>query len=127
MIRVKQRGPQGSTYTVRRRWLPWRRKVEMPDSLGGFSGVGDDLGCLGVIAVIVMVPFLVVAVIALVELLLLLLLLPVWLLVRVVLRRPWTIEVRRDRRLVHTEKVVGWQASDLRMRRLLDDAVLSGR
>lgn len=121
MCAVKIRGPRGNTYTVRRRWLPWRRKVDFSDAPVDFGGA-DDLGCLGLIVVIIAIPFILIAVVALVELLLLLLLLPLWLLIRILLRRPWTIDVRRDRVLVHTEKVVGLRESSLRMRHLLDNA-----
>ncbi|MFI7588419.1 hypothetical protein ACIB24_15220 [Spongisporangium articulatum] len=119
--------PAGRTWRIRRRWLPWRRRIrDVPDYGIDLPSVdlGDDpisavIGVvLLVIVTILVLPFLVVFAGLLLELGLLLALLPLAVLARIALRRPWTIEVFGPGRrflirgpLQHEERVVGWRAS----------------
>ena len=90
--------PQGKTWRVSRRWLPWRRRVKAdsgPDLPTG-SELGDDpiSMIIGLVLLVLILPGLIVVGIALLELLLLLLLLPFMVLGRVIFGRAWQIEVR---------------------------------
>jgi hypothetical protein len=122
---VRVRDLEGNTWRVGRRWLPWRRRIrnvadwdfELPD----LGGLVDDLpGFLGVllavVAVLIMLPFVMLAIGAMIELALLLALLPLVVLVRVALRRPWTVQVIAPNGSVAVaEPVVGWTASGERV------------
>lgn len=112
--------PQGRKIRVRRRWLPWRRRVREVESLDfGAPDLGDDLpGVLLFLLVLIALPFVAVLVLLLGELLLLLLLLPVAVLLRVAFGRPWVVEaveVTRGRPLLWSEPVRGWTESGLRV------------
>ena len=90
--------PQGGTWRVSRRWVPWRRRLRVdggPDIPGG-GNLGDDPISLiiGLILFILVLPFLVIAGIALLEMLLLLLLVPFVIAGRILFGRQWRIEVR---------------------------------
>ncbi|MFC6695773.1 hypothetical protein [Nocardioides daphniae] len=120
--------PAGTSYSVTRRWLPWRRKAKDLDMTGDFPGGdfggADDL--LGVVLVVVLVllllPILAFALVVALEVMLLLLLLPFYVVARMVLGVHWEIEVRLRTGLiwpvVHTEKVPGWGESGLRINEL---------
>jgi hypothetical protein len=122
---VRVRDLDGKTWRVGRRWLPWRRRIrEIPD-VNDYSlpdlDIGDDLpGFLAVLAiafvVIITLPFLLLAIGFMIELSLLLSLLPVAVLFRVALRRPWTVQViAPDGSLAAAEPVVGWRESGERV------------
>jgi len=116
----------GRALRIGRRWLPWRPRPR------DFSGVdigmpGDDLGGVGLSIVLGIVPMLLAPVILLVlvltgEVVVAIALLPLAVLTRVLLRRPWLVEVRQHRHLLHSEKVVGWRPSGQRIRELAHDA-----
>jgi hypothetical protein len=124
---VQVRDRDGRTWRVGRRWLPWRRRVrEVPDfdfgwDLPDLGGLADDLpgflvGLLIGLAVIIALPFVLLALGFLLEVSLLLALLPVAVLVRVALRRPWTVQViAPDDSLASAEPVVGWRESGERV------------
>ena len=123
---MKVRSPDGQTWRVSRRWVPWRRRLKgslenAPDL--PLSGLGDDPISLivGIIAFVILLPFIVIALIAGVELLLLLLVLPFAVLGRVVFGRHWTVEVRRGWRPYCEEQVGDWQRSGLRIHALADE------
>lgn len=115
-------------WKVRRRWLPWRRRVRDVPDVPIDGGIGDDpiSMILGLIVLVVAIPALLVVLLVLAELLLLLVLLPVFVVVRLVLPVPWTIELwsRPARRRVlgwhleHEVPVRGWRASRERIRAL---------
>ncbi|MEV0669942.1 hypothetical protein [Mycobacterium sp. NPDC050441] len=112
--------PEGIKWTVRRRWLPWRPRREMPDdwSLGDASfGDGDDIISivLNIALVVLLIPVLVLALLVAAEFLLLLLLLPLWVLARSLFGTPWIVVVRRDRKIVAEEAVRGWAATTARI------------
>jgi len=89
--------PQGTTWRVTRRWVPWRRRLKgWADSAPDLPVMGDDpiSAVLGLLLLVLLIPFLVLAFVAALELLLLLLVLPIALLLRVALGRHWTIEAR---------------------------------
>jgi hypothetical protein len=59
----------------------------------------------------IVVPVALVLAILFSELLLMLLLLPIALMLRVLFKRPWVVEVRRNGKLDHVELVRGWTAA----------------
>jgi hypothetical protein len=123
---VKIVTPAGETFRVHRRVLPWRRKIrEKPewDFLDALDVPDvDHLGVLGaillVIGIVIALPVVILALLVVGEVLLLLLLLPLFVLARVALKKPWIVEVTRRRKVVHAEAVVGWGAAGKRVRAL---------
>jgi hypothetical protein len=123
---VKTAVAWGRRWKVRRRWLPWRRRVrDVPDVPIDDIGLGDDpiSAIIGIFLLVLAIPALVVMTLLLAELLLLLVLLPVFVVVRLLLPVPWTIEVwvrPAERRflgwhLEHEVPVEGWRASQERI------------
>lgn len=118
---MKVRDPQGRTWRVSRRWVPWRRRLKgaldlAPDLPSGF--VDDGIGA--VIGLIILAPFLVLALVAGIELLALLVVLPIALLGRVLFGRHWTIEVRRGFRPYWEQLAGDWQASGVQIHEVAD-------
>jgi hypothetical protein len=73
------------------------------------------------VALVLAVPVVLVLTGVLLELAVLLALLPLAVLVRVALRRPWTVRVvSPDRAVRHTEQVVGWRTSGARVAELAE-------
>ncbi|MET1059143.1 MAG: hypothetical protein ABWX84_06080 [Nocardioides sp.] len=96
---MKVRDPDGETWRVSRRWVPWRRRLKgamdgIPDL--GMGSLGDDpiSMVIGLVLLVVLLPFLLLFLVAGVELLALLAVLPLAILGRVLLGRHWTVEVR---------------------------------
>jgi hypothetical protein len=117
---MKVMDPHGRTVRVGRRWLPWRRRVrdlESYDAGGIGVGGGDDplSLALALVGLVLLVPFVLALLLLVGELFLLLLLLPVVVLVRVLLRRPWTIEATCKGHLLWQERVKGWTESEMRI------------
>jgi hypothetical protein len=126
---VKVTDSAGETWRVKRRWLPWRRRVrDVPDVPAGdfFMAGGDDpiSAILAVIGLVILLPVIVIFAVMVAELLLLLLLLPLWLVARAMLGGSWPIEVARGRSIVHVEAVKGWSASRERLMELAEAARL---
>lgn len=124
--RVKVRDPQGQTWRVTRRWVPWRRRLKgsldaLPDLPGGTS-LGDDPVSLviGLVLLVLLLPFLLLGLVAGLELLLLLAVFPFALLGRVLLGRHWTVEVRRGFRPFWEQEAGDWQASGVRIHEVAD-------
>ena len=112
--------PAGVTWSVRRRWLPWRPRRKMPDDWGfgdSSSADGDDIISivLNILMLVLLIPALVLALLVAAEFLLLLLLLPLWVLARSLFGTPWIIVVRRDHTIVAEEAVRGWEATSRRI------------
>ncbi len=114
--------PDGTSYRIRRRWVPWRQR---PRDVSGadldLGGIGDDPVTAIIIFVValVLLPVIGVAAVAFGEFLLLLLLMPFWVLARGIFGTPWIIEVKAaGEGLVHQEAVVGWAASERRIEEL---------
>lgn len=108
----------GSTWRVRRRWLPWRRRVrDVPDMPVDLGGLGDDpiSMILMALGLMLLVPALIALILLLGEVLLLLALLPLFVLGRGLFGVPWTIEIRPERRLHSIERVRGWGNAGRRM------------
>jgi hypothetical protein len=131
-LRARTVNRGGRRFRVRRRWLPWRRRVrDVPDVPDGGGSLGDDpiSAILGIVLLILAIPAIVVTLLLLAELLLLLLLLPLGVAVRLLLPVPWTIEVwsrPQERRflgwhLEHEVPVRGWSASRERMEALREE------
>jgi len=96
---VKVKDPQGRTWRVSRRWVPWRRRLKgWVENAPDMPALGDDPISLviGLVLLVLLLPLVVVALVAALELLLLLLVLPFAVLLRVVLGRHWTVETRWD-------------------------------
>lgn len=117
--------PDGTRWTVRRRWLhaPLRPRWRGPDD-GGLGGidlpdldVGDSV--LGVIAAVLAIValaaliafFLLPLAVLFVEVLVFLVLAAAGLLGRVAFRRPWRIEARADGGRTIRREVAGWRDS----------------
>jgi hypothetical protein len=123
---MKVQTPKGEKYRIRRRWLPWRRRVTkvldwVPTP--GVVGSLDDDPVSFIIGAIFLIPLLVVLAFFVGEFLLLLLLLPFIVLARSIFGTPWVIEVTHQREVVHAEEVQGWGASQQR----IDDLVTAMR
>ncbi|MFC5012071.1 hypothetical protein [Nocardioides plantarum] len=112
---MKVSDPTGQVWRVRRRWVPWRRRLTgwLSDSWG-WASLGDDPISL-IVFVVIGIPVLVITAIAFAELLLLLLLLPFVLLGRVLLGRHWTVEARKGLTIWWEETSGDWRASATRI------------
>lgn len=107
--------PQGRTWRVSRRWLPWRRRVKVdsaPD-LPANGGLGDDPISMIIWAVlfVFVIPLVLVLGVALLELLALLLLLPFVALGRAIFGQAWRIEVREGWKPVWDAEAGSWSES----------------
>jgi len=95
---VKVTSPDGSRWKVRRRWLPWRRRLK-----GGwdvpFVGGGDDPLSV-ILLVLVGIPAAIIFVLWSLELAVVLVLAPFALLARAWFGRHWHVETYRARRFV---------------------------
>jgi hypothetical protein len=120
---MRVRDLDGRTWRVGRRWLPWRRRIRDAPAIDptNFGDLGDDplsiavLLLLGVVAMFVL-PLLLLVIGVILELSLLVAFLPVVILFRVALRRPWVVNVvDPDGKISHVERVVGWRASGARV------------
>lgn len=116
---MKVMDPQGRSVRVHRRWLPWRRRVRDIEGLdaGGLDGTGDDpiSLALALLGVLLLIPFVLGLVLLVGELFLLVLLLPAVVLVRVLFRRPWTVEATSRGHVLWSEQVIGWNESEARI------------
>ncbi|WP_418060052.1 hypothetical protein [Pimelobacter simplex] len=98
---MKVRDPEGQTWRVTRRWVPWRRRLKGVDAdtgpLDWGNGLGDDpiSAVLAIVLLIIALPFILLGLFVALEFLLLLLLVPFATLVRVAFGAHWTIEARR--------------------------------
>lgn len=108
--------PQGRTWRVSRRWMPWRRKASTDGLDGGPSSLGD-LGddpismLIGLLLLVLFIPLLVLAIIVALEMLLLLLLLPFAILGRVSFGRHWRVEVREGWQFAWEVEAGSWSES----------------
>lgn len=121
--------PDGSQWRVERRWLPWRLRRRDPDvaadaAMDATSAADGVLLALGLflllLVVTVALPWVLVGAVITVELVLLLLLLPLAVVLRALRVSGWPLDVRREGRLVHAERVRGWRASGGRLQELRD-------
>jgi hypothetical protein len=118
---VKVTSPDGQTWRVTRRWVPWRRRLKgstdlVPDLPAGW---GDD-GISAVIGFVLLLPFLLLALVTGLEVLVLLVVFPIALLGRVLLGRHWTIELRRGFRPWWEEETGAWSAAGIRIHEVAD-------
>lgn len=111
---MRRRWLPGYVETARRRWAPSRVRSRAGDSLevsGHFVDIADELPVIGIIVGLVLLVALVfVALPLLIDALIVVLAILLGGLVRVVFRRPWTVEAvsGEERR---TQQVVGWRAA----------------
>ncbi|MFD1246643.1 hypothetical protein ACFQ3F_02470 [Nocardioides ginsengisoli] len=116
---MKVRDPEGRTWRVTRRWVPWRRRLKAPDSgpLDGLNGLGDDpvSAVIGIFLLILALPFIILALVVAAEFLLLLLLIPFAALARVAFGAHWTIEARRGFTIWWDAPSGGWRESGERI------------
>lgn len=122
---MKVSSPDGTTWRVTRRWVPWRRRVKgvldsVPDV--GYISLGDDpiSAIIAVVLLVLLIPFVLLAIVASLEILLVLLVLPFAIAGRAIFGRHWTVEVRRGWRPYAEEEAGDWQASTLRIHELAD-------
>lgn len=114
---MKVRDPQGRTWRVSRRWMPWRRKTHVDDwgltPHNAGSGLGDDpiSMIIGLLLLVLLIPVLVLMVIVALEMLLLLLVLPFAILGRVLLGRHWRVEVREGWTFAWETEAGDWSQS----------------
>ncbi|WP_026910101.1 hypothetical protein [Patulibacter minatonensis] len=131
-LRVIDRQRPRRRWRVRRRWLPWRRRVrDIPDVPIDGGDLGDDpiSAIIGIFLLILAIPAIVVTLFLLAELLLLLVLLPIFVVVRLLLPVPWAIELWSrpvEQRflgwhLEHEVPVRGWAASQARIREMAQE------
>jgi hypothetical protein len=122
MFRHTVTAPDGTKWTLGRRWLPrWKKlgRVDPGDTgLPDLDGGVDDLGIFGAIILAIFL-FIAAVFLALVlfnvvaialELMIFIVALLAGLFGRVVLRRPWTV-VARSKHLTHERQAVGWRGS----------------
>lgn len=121
---MKVRDPQGQTWRVTRRWVPWRRRLRSAGTgpLDMATGLGDDPISLIILVVVLIlsIPFLLLALLVWLELLLILLLLPIAVLARVAFGAEWIIEARRGFRAVWETQSGGWRESRERIMSVAD-------
>jgi hypothetical protein len=121
---VKVTDPDGNTWRVSRRWVPWRRRLKgVLDSAPDLPSLGDDpvSGVIGIVLLVVMIPFLLLFLVAGLELLLLLAVLPFAVLGRMAIGRHWHVEVRRGFSFVFEVDAGSWRASSARIEQLAGD------
>ena len=116
---MKVRDPEGQTWRVTRRWVPWRRRLKAPGSgpLDGLNGLGDDpvSAIIAIVLLILALPFIILALFVAFEFLLLLLLIPFAALARVAFGAHWTIEARRGFTIWWDAPSGGWRESGERI------------
>jgi hypothetical protein len=122
---VKVRSPDRTVWRVRRRWVPWRRRLRgaldsAPDL--GVRPLGDDpiSAIIEIVVLIIMLPFIVLALVAGLEFLLALVLLPFAVLGRVIFGQHWTVEARRGWKPSWEAPSGDWQESGLRIHAVAD-------
>lgn len=117
--------PQGRTWRVSRRWMPWRRKSSVGDwgDVPGADGIGDDpiSMIIGVLLIVLLIPFVILAVLVALEMLLLLALLPFAILARMLLGRHWRVEVREGWDFRWEVEAGGWSESGRRIEQVATD------
>ncbi|TNM40400.1 hypothetical protein FHP29_10095 [Nocardioides albidus] len=118
---MKVRDPDGRTWRVTRRWVPWRRRLrELPDAgpLDGLNGLGDDpvSAIIAIVLLVLALPLVILALFVALELLLLLLLIPFAALARVAFGAHWTIEARRGFTIWWDAPSGGWRESGEQIR-----------
>lgn len=117
---MKVRDPEGQTWRVTRRWVPWRRRLRAPGSgpLDGLNGLGDDpiSAIIAIVLLILALPFIVLALFVAFEFLLLLLLIPFAALARAAFGAHWTIEARRGFTIWWDAPSGSWRESGERIR-----------
>ena len=117
---MKVTSPDGTTWRVSRRWVPWRRRVrDTTDRLPNLpeGGIGDDPISLiiGLLLLIVLLPFFLLMLVAGIELLLILVVMPFAIVGRVLFGRHWTVEVRQSWRAYSEEQVGSWRSAGVRI------------
>lgn len=129
---MKVTDPDGQSWRVSRRWVPWRRRRWSRDDLpapdpsldlgGGLEEAVFGLVLLVVLFLVLLVaPVVLLALLVAMEFLLLFVLLPFAVLGRVLFGRHWHVELRRGWTPWHEEAAGGWQASGLRIHDLAAD------
>ena len=118
---MRAQDPDGNRWTVRRRWAPWPHYFQAPlDRINRpfgnevhdhWGGVSATLGRASAVPLIG----------SLLTWIGLIILWPFAVLTRVVLRRPWPVEVRREGELWRTEEASTFAAAGPIIERLVDD------
>lgn len=109
--------PEGRTWRVSRRWMPWRRKTRLDDwgltPTNSGSSLGDDPISLiiGLFLLVLFIPLVVLAIVVALEMLLLVLVLPFAVLGRMLFGRHWRVEVRERWDFAWELEAGGWAES----------------
>lgn len=115
VLPVKVKAPNGQTWRVSRRWVPWRRRLKGASEYlpGPNLPSGDDpiSMVITVIMLVLFLPILLVVLLSGIELLLVLLVLPFAVLGRVLFGQEWTIEARHGWIPWWEAKAGDWRAS----------------
>jgi hypothetical protein len=129
---VKVDDPDGQTWRISRRWVPWRRRrwrdINPPgaDLNGLATGLPDDVVGLALLVVLVLiavllVPLLLLPLLLVAEVVLLLLLMPFAVAGRVLLGRRWCVEVRRGWSPWMEQPAGDWGDSSVLIHEIADD------
>lgn len=113
---MKVRDPEGQTWRVTRRWVPWRRHARSIDTSWSFGDIDVDDSLLIGIALFFLAPIILLTLLVAGEFLLLLLLLPAAVLARTLFGKEWTVEARRGYRVWWDAPAGDWKASGQRIR-----------
>lgn len=115
---MKVRDPEGRTWRVTRRWLPWRPRRRQGLDPRLMIEAADGLAALVVFLVLglIVLPLLSIVVVLALEWLLVLLVLPVVVLLRIAFGHRWWVEARIGFRPYWEEEVGTWAQSRDRIR-----------
>lgn len=123
LAEVKVKSPDGATWRVTRRWVPWRRRLKgAMDLAPDFPALGDDPVSLivGIVLLIVMIPFLVLFLLGALEMAALLVVYPFALAARVLFGKHWYVEARRRYTVVFDTDGGDWRSSSTKILQLAD-------
>ena len=111
---MKVKDPDGTTWRVTRRWVPWRRRLKgAMDLAPDVPALGDDPISLiiTVVLLIVMIPFLLLFLLGALEMTALLVVYPFAVLARVAFGQHWYVEARRGFTVVFETDGGSWRTS----------------
>jgi hypothetical protein len=122
---VKVTDPDGQTWRISRRWVPWRARLrdvsEAAEETAFFAGDPADIAIwICVFLISVLAPIVLSVLFLPLEIALVALVLPFAVLGRVLFGRTWRVEVRRDWKPWHEFLAGDWQTSTLKIHETAD-------